>query len=496
MPPERPSATPFVAEAASSTVRASKVLAEPAVQKAVVLLSDLCAITLSHAVAMRVLVRAMHIDIGGQAPFEYHRYYIPYFALMLWLVGGYKSLQLRRPEQELEQGCKAVSVSFLGLILFNFLIFRSGPFSRYSIVLWFCLSTILMLTGRFSLRGVYGILWRRGLCRRRALLVGTGRGITEYWQLLNCQRHPAYEYVGVLLDGHSLRVDPEAFLGLRLLGDISEWRTALTDFGVNLLIVEHTGDLSDEDWLQELVHCCKLMRVDVELYSTVLAMANLAHEQDEFSGCFRFYAKPKWSLRVQRIAKRGIDIALGFVGSAVTVVVIPIVYVLVNYEDPGPVFHLREYVGKDGQIHYYRKFRTMVTNADAILEHDHQLKARFLHQHKLKDDPRLLKVGKIMRRYSIDEFPQFFNLLTGSLTFVGPRVISAEERIRYGAQLSKLLSAKPGLTGFWQIMGRQTTTYEERIRMDMFYIDRWSIWLDLIIIAKTLWKVVSAEGAY
>jgi lipopolysaccharide/colanic/teichoic acid biosynthesis glycosyltransferase len=87
-------------------------------------------------------------------------------------------------------------------------------------------------------------------------------------------------------------------------------------------------------------------------------------------------------------------------------------------------------------------------------------------------------------------------VLSGKLTFVGPRVISEEEKRRYGPLLPKLLSSKPGLTGFWQVMGRQTTTYAERVLMDMFYIDRWSIWLDLVIIAKTFWKVVKAEGAY
>jgi lipopolysaccharide/colanic/teichoic acid biosynthesis glycosyltransferase len=101
-----------------------------------------------------------------------------------------------------------------------------------------------------------------------------------------------------------------------------------------------------------------------------------------------------------------------------------------------------------------------------------------------------------MRRYSFDEFPQFFSVLTGKLTFVGPRVISEEEKRCYGVLLPKLLSFRPGLTGFWQVMGRQTTTYQERVDMDMFYVDRWSIWLDLVIIAKTLWKVVKTEGAY
>src|SRR5438552_10981103 len=105
-------------------------------------------------------------------PFEYHRFYIPFFAIILYVFDGYKSPELRRPEQELERSCKAVGVSFLGLVLFNFVVFRSEPFSRYLLVSWFALALVLLLVMRFILRAIYNALWRAGLCRRRALLIG------------------------------------------------------------------------------------------------------------------------------------------------------------------------------------------------------------------------------------------------------------------------------------------------------------------------------------
>jgi lipopolysaccharide/colanic/teichoic acid biosynthesis glycosyltransferase len=354
----------------------------------------------------------------------------------------------------------------------------------------------LVVAGRFALRGVYGMLWKRSLCQRRALLVGSASGISEYWHLLRTQRQRAYEYAGVLLDKGGLKRRSGELLGLPILGDTSEWESTLKELKADLLIVTQTRTAGDEEWLRNLVHRCKGLRVDVELYSSVLATANLAHEHDEFSGCFRFYPRPEWSLVVQRVVKRAIDITVGLIGSGVALLLVPLVFAFVKWEDRGPVFHLREYVGTDGRIHYYRKFRTMLKDADDILRRDPELSATFARNHKLKNDPRLLRAGRFMRRYSIDEFPQFFKVLTGELTFVGPRVICGEERARYGPLLPKLLSAKPGLTGFWQVMGRQTTTYEERISMDMFYIERWSVWLDIVIIAKTFWKVIKAEGAY
>jgi lipopolysaccharide/colanic/teichoic acid biosynthesis glycosyltransferase len=206
---------------------------------------------------------------------------------------------------------------------------------------------------------------------------------------------------------------------------------------------------------------------------------------------------PQWSLTVQRALKRGIDVAIGLVGSIVTLLLTPVVFLLLNLEERGPLFYRSSYLGPDGNnTRYYLKFRTMHADADRILEMDAALRSRFRVQQKLPDDPRITKVGRFLRRYSLDEFPQFFAVLKGDLTFVGPRTIRQEEAVRYGSHLNRLLSVKPGVTGFWQVMGRQTTTYSERVQMDMFYLDRWSIWLDLVIIIKTFWKVLKAEGAY
>jgi lipopolysaccharide/colanic/teichoic acid biosynthesis glycosyltransferase len=196
------------------------------------------------------------------------------------------------------------------------------------------------------------------------------------------------------------------------------------------------------------------------------------------------------------LTKKAFDCGIGLAGSLAAVLMIPVIALLLKREDDGPVFHRREFVDCDGVVRYYLKFRTMVTDADQRLQEDPELRQQFDFKFKLRDDPRVLRIGRILRKYSIDEFPQFFSLLTGQLTFVGPRVISREETSRYGELLPKLLSVKPGMTGYWQVMGRQKTSYAERIRMDMFYIDHWSLKLDFIIMAKTIWKVVRADGAY
>jgi exopolysaccharide biosynthesis polyprenyl glycosylphosphotransferase len=489
--------TQFLKPKAAETVPVlARLLTQASLRKLAYLGGDLLAITLAHMLAIRLVERFLHVLPSALNPVEYHRIYIPFFALVLYLFDGYKSPELRRPEQELEKTCKAASVSFLGLVLFNFMVFRSEVFSRYLLVTWFVLALLFLLTMRFTLRAFYEKLWKAGLCRRRALLVGSPSGLSEYRHLLSIQRHFGYDLAGLLVTAKMGEPCPDEILQVPVLGTHEEWDIALANTGATVLIVASPLDTAGHEWLAELLRRCKRLRVDVELYSGVLATANLNYEHDEYAGCFRFYAKPQWSLALQRAVKRGMDVIIGLIGSVVTLLLTPIVFVLVNLEDRGPVFHAREFVGSDGKIHYYLKFRTMLNDADDILHRDPELKAEFVRQYKLKNDPRLLRVGRLMRRYSVDEFPQFFSVLTGKLTFVGPRVISEEEKRCYGVLLPKLLSFRPGLTGFWQVMGRQTTTYQERVDMDMFYVDRWSIWLDLVIIAKTLWKVVKTEGAY
>src|SRR6266550_5889524 len=289
---------------------------------------------------------------------------------------------------------------------------------------------------------------------------------------------------------HSLEME---MLHLPMLGSLDEWEKSLASTGANLIVVAHPVVPDGEEWLRELLRRCKQLRVDVELYSSVLATANLNYEHDEFSGCFRFYAKPQWSFAVQRAIKRGLDLAIGIVGSVITLLMMPLVFLLVNLEERGPLFYRCAYLGQDGSTRYYLKFRSMHVDADRILERDAILRSRFREKHKLIDDPRITRIGRFLRKFSLDEFPQFFSVLMGHLTFVGPRTIRQGEAVHYGPLLVKLLSLKPGVTGFWQVMGRQTTTYAERVQMDMFYIDRWSIWLDLVIIAKTFWKVLKSE---
>jgi lipopolysaccharide/colanic/teichoic acid biosynthesis glycosyltransferase len=172
-----------------------------------------------------------------------------------------------------------------------------------------------------------------------------------------------------------------------------------------------------------------------------------------------------------------------------------LVVLVIAMSDRFPIIYLRRVVGVEGEFDAY-KFRTMCRDADAILETNHQLRETFTKNFKLQSDPRVTRVGAWLRRYSLDELPQLLNVLKGQMSLVGPRMITLQELSKYGEYQQLLMTVKPGLTGYWQVKGRQDVSYEDRVRMDVYYITHWSLGLDLRILVGTPLEVIKGKGAY
>ena len=174
-----------------------------------------------------------------------------------------------------------------------------------------------------------------------------------------------------------------------------------------------------------------------------------------------------------------------------------VIAVLVKLDSSGPIFHRRRVLGIGGRAFDALKFRTMVENGDALLAQRPDLLAELEENQKLKDDPRITRLGRFLRKTSLDELPQLINVLAGQMSIVGPRMISPQEAEKYGTMHLNLLTVKPGITGLWQVSGRSDLTYEERVRLDMHYIRNYSVWWDLqILFVQTLPAVLGKKGAY
>ena len=196
------------------------------------------------------------------------------------------------------------------------------------------------------------------------------------------------------------------------------------------------------------------------------------------------------------ITKKIMDLVLSFIGLILLIPVFLILAILVKLDSKGPVFYAHTRKGKNRSDIKIYKFRTMYSNSDEIFESfSDEQKEEYYKNFKLDNDPRVTKVGDFLRRTSLDEIPQLINVLKGDLSLVGPRPIVEKEICKYGQYADKLFSVIPGITGYWQSHGRSDTSYEERIEMDMYYIDNRSILLDIKIMFKTVISVIKKEGA-
>ena len=210
--------------------------------------------------------------------------------------------------------------------------------------------------------------------------------------------------------------------------------------------------------------------------------------------------KNNLALRRNKIMKYIFDMVLTIIGTICISPILICIAIWIYKDSPGPIIFKHMRVGKDGKIFPCYKFRSMCVDAkeklEELLQNDPEARAEWERDFKLKHDPRITKSGAFLRRTSLDELPQIFNVLKGEMSLVGPRPIIKDEMERYGNHIDDYLMVKPGIAGIWQCSGRSDTTYQERVQMDSWYVRNWSVWLDIMILWKTLEAVFSKKGAY
>lgn len=199
---------------------------------------------------------------------------------------------------------------------------------------------------------------------------------------------------------------------------------------------------------------------------------------------------------VYKVVKRVFDIVLSLIGMILLSPVFLIIAIIIKLDSKGPVFFVHSRIGEKGKPIGIYKFRTMVDKAeDLIKSFTPEQKEEFERSYKLENDPRITKIGNFLRKTSLDELPQILNILKGDLSLIGPRPIVQAELEKYEDNKEKFLSVKPGLTGYWAANGRSDTSYEERMEMELYYVDNMSFKLDVKIFFKTIFAVLKKEGA-
>jgi exopolysaccharide biosynthesis polyprenyl glycosylphosphotransferase len=366
--------------------------------------------------------------------------------------------------------------------------------SRLWLVSAWLLSLVMVLLNRFLCRRFAYALRRRGYLLTPAVIIGTNDEATTLaadlgdWQAsgLRVVGHVSSEDVGEMSDSVELPV----------LGSTGEIRRILREYEVEDLVVAITA-LSREELLRLCEEVNSVRGVHLRLSSGLYELLT-TRVSVRTLGPVPLVSLNKIRLEQEEIfIKTVLEYSLVIVSLLVLLPLLLILAVLIRLDSPGPAIHRRRVLGVSGRQFNAFKFRTMVTNGDDLLKGRPELVEHLLAHHKLKQDPRITRVGRWLRKYSLDELPQLFNVLLGQMSLVGPRMIAPEEAAKYGRHKLNLLTVKPGITGLWQVSGRSDLSYDERVRLDMCYVRNYSVWLDLqILFVQTLPAVFKGRGAY
>ncbi len=243
-----------------------------------------------------------------------------------------------------------------------------------------------------------------------------------------------------------------------------------------------------------------------EVFSQLLVIPELTGatclwvDTKDLGGVLGLEIRQRLLLPVPQALKRVIDLLITVIGGSVVFPLIVLIAVGIKLTSTGPIFFGHRRYGKAGKPFTAWKFRSMVSNADEVLTQklssNATLRQEWERHRKLKNDPRVTPMGRFLRKTSLDELPQLWNVFRGEMSLVGPRPIVADEIAKYGEDFNFYKKAVPGITGLWQVSGRTDTGYEQRVRLDMYYVSNWSVWLDIHILARTLRTVLQARGAY
>jgi exopolysaccharide biosynthesis polyprenyl glycosylphosphotransferase len=412
---------------------------------------------------------------------------IPAWLLVFAKYGLYSSRRITSRTQEYRQVFHAVvvAVALMTLVAYAF----QATVARRWLLLTFVFGLALVALDREATRRVFQWLRHHGRMMRPIVIVGANAEGHAIADMLESQPWLGYRVLGfvdddVLADSRDRPVFGSTAKTLEVVQ-----RTAAT--GVVVATTAIDADTCN-DLARELVEA----GVHVELSSTLRDVASqrlLVRPLGRYPVvCLEPVRRAGW----RGAAKRTWDITLATIGIVATAPIVAIIATLIKIDSRGPVLFRQRRIGKDGELFTIYKFRTMSVDAElrlADLEAANEADGPLF---KIRNDPRITRVGRVLRRFSLDELPQLWNVMRGEMSMVGPRPALPSEAVKWAPRLRQRLMVKPGLTGMWQVNGRSNTSFEQYERLDLYYVDNWSLITDLMIIVRTIPILLRRKGAY
>jgi Undecaprenyl-phosphate galactose phosphotransferase WbaP len=440
-------------------------------------------------VACRLLFHQLNLDVG----IDVSAFWIPIatgFLLLNFELGLYPGVRLS-PVEELRRLIVSVTCMFIVWAI-GVAVLRGGLAMQwvYLLVVYLaCLLALPICRGWF--RQVLGRWTRWGI---PVLICGNDPATVRLYHWLTDHRQLGMRPVGVIADPDTIDIGPEDHW---YAGDWPQTPQVAAERGVYWAVVlppenKHAAiSTLIADHLYTLPH--------VHVLSEITGLPDHWNPQ-QLDGLSGIHLQQNLTLPLPRVTKRCMDLAAAVVGSIILLPLLFYLAVAVKMSSRGPIVYAHERIGRNGRHFKAWKFRTMFQNADQVLElylEDHpELREEWQRDHKLKFDPRVTKIGRFLRKTSLDELPQLWNVIRGDMSLVGPRPIVDAEIVKYGPYYGLYTMVKPGITGLWQVSGRNNTTYDERVQFDAYYVRNWSPWLDLYLLLRTIRIVLFAHGAY
>jgi exopolysaccharide biosynthesis polyprenyl glycosylphosphotransferase len=418
---------------------------------------------------------------------------MPFWLLIFSAVGMYSRGNLLGGTNEYALVFNASMISLMLVILVSFLEPAFIIARGWLLMAWF-FSLVYLIVGRFGLRRVVYFLRKHGYFLTNTIIVGANNEGLSLAEQLIIWPTSGLKIVGFV--DSKLSMGTKLKNGLKVLGTVEQLDELLAEHEVEEVILATSAVTSHNKLLDIFKHYANSDQVNIRMSSGLYEIITTGLTVHEFAYVPLVGVNKVRLSETEKIAKSLLEYCLIIPSLLLAAPLLLLIAFAIKIDSPGPILYRRRVMGVKGREFDAFKFRTMVVNGDEILAQKPELIEELAKNHKLKDDPRVTRLGRFLRRFSLDELPQLINVLKFDMGLVGPRMISPEEMENYNHWGINLLTVRPGITGLWQVSGRSDISYQERINLDMYYIRNWSIWLDLQLLFRTIPVVLKGKGAY
>lgn len=416
---------------------------------------------------------------------------VPIWSAALYLNDMYKSMRTKNIANVLWIVVKA---AFFTVIVFGaaVFVFKLKFVSRAFFIMFMAISVSALIAEKIAIFAIAHYIRKKGYNYRRLIVVGTGRRASQF--ISKVRNHPEWGLKIVGLIDYDEGLNGKEFEGSKVIGTLDDLPNILHDHSIDeVVFIVPRAKL---DSIQNSIYVCEIEGVRATIAADLFELKIARARQTDLEGMplvtFETTVAEEWELFI----KRAFDISASVLGIIVLSPIFLLTAILIKLSSPGPIFYVNKRIGLNGRKFVFYKFRSMYKGAHIKLSElmgKNEMKGPIF---KIKNDPRITPLGKLMRKLSIDELPQLFNVLIGEMSLVGPRPPIPQEVARYEPWQRRRLSMRPGITCIWQVSGRSTIGFEEWMKMDLEYIDNWSLWLDVKILLKTIPAVMFGVGAY